>query len=134
MTILAFYCILHSLCQRKAFQWAQNTASVYLLPKKQKQNKTPNTFNNIEIKWLHFALHYRQAVNSGNTKGLQASVRSYLQTPLELLQGRSWMCVPERSPTKCRATQGSPDQQTWCFHAPDDSSHSVGNPSRQLEA
>lgn len=54
MTILAFSSILHSLCEREAFKQAQNTASVFLLPKK----KITNTFNNIEIKQLRFVSHH----------------------------------------------------------------------------
>lgn len=40
---------------KKSLKTGTNPASVHLLLKKKKAN----TFNNIEIKWLHFALHYR---------------------------------------------------------------------------
>lgn len=48
-----------------------------------------------------------QAMNFGNTEGLRASIRSYLQTTLKLLQGLLPEVHAPRSPTKCRATGGA---------------------------
>lgn len=89
MTILAFSCILHSLCEREAFKQAQNTASVFLLPKIKK-----NTFNNIEIKQLCFASHYTPWALATQNDYKQASevITNAPLTPTG--RAPSWMCMP----------------------------------------
>lgn len=76
MTILAFSCILHSLCEREDFKQAQNTASVFLLLKK----KITNTFNNIEIKQLR--LHHTTHHELWQHKMTTSKRQKLLQTPL----------------------------------------------------
>lgn len=125
MTILSLYCILHSLCQIKALKQAQNPASVHLLPPTK-----ANTFNNIEIKWLHFALHYRPRA--------LATQRVYKQAiyklPLNSYRPSSWMGMPRVR----LLNAGQPRETLLDKHSasniPDDNRLSVGNTERQREA
>lgn len=125
MTILSLYCILHSLCQIKALKQAQNPASVHLLPPPK-----ANTFNNIEIKWLHFALHYRPRA--------LATQRVYKQAiyklPLNSYRPSSWMGMPRVR----LLNAGQPRETLLDKHSasniPDDNRLSVGNTERQREA
>lgn len=125
MTILSLYCILHSLCQIKALKQAQNPASVHLLPPPK-----ANTFNNIEIKWLHFALHYRPRA--------LATQRVYKQAiyklPLNSYRPSSWMGMPRvRLPNAGQPRETLLDKHS-ASNIPDDNRLSVGNTERQREA
>lgn len=71
-----------------------------------------------------------QATNFGNTEGLRASVRSYLQTTLKLLPGLLLGVSGPCSPTNCMATAGSLLSEHSPSNLPDDNRHSVGNTGR----
>lgn len=128
MTILSFYCILHSLCQIKALKQAQNPASVHLLPPPK-----ANTFNNIEIKWLHFALHYRPRALATQKVYKQASAVIY-KLPLNSYRLSSRMVMPcVRLPNAGQPRETLLDKH-GASNIPDDNRHSVGNTERQREA
>lgn len=80
MTILTCYCILHSLCKTKAFQQAQNTATIYLLP-----NKTKRLIN-IENKRVSFCIKLYTMNFCNIKKKLKSRIRRYLQTMSSLPQ------------------------------------------------
>lgn len=132
MTILSFHCILHSLCQIKALKQAQNPnpASVHLLPPPPKK---ANTFNNIEIKWLRFALHYRPRALATQKVYKQASEVIY-KLPLNSYRPSSWMGMPSvRLPNTGQLRETLLNEHS-ASNIPDDNRHSVGNTERQREA
>lgn len=89
-----------------------------------------NTFNNIEIKWLHFALHYRPRA--------LATQRVYKQAiyklPLNSYRPSSWMGMPRvRLPNAGQPRETLLDKHS-ASNIPDDNRLSVGNTERQREA
>lgn len=102
---------------------------MHLLPPPKKK---ANTFNNIEIKWLRFALHYRPRALATQKVYEQASEVIY-KLPLTY-RSSSWMGMPPvRLPNA-----GRPRETLLNTHSasniPDDNRHPVGNAERQREA
>lgn len=81
MTILSFLLYFTFTLPKKSLKTGTKPSICAFTSKKEKKKKA-NTLNNIEIKWLHFALHYRP----WTWQLWRASVRSYLQSTLKLLQ------------------------------------------------
>lgn len=92
-----------------------------------------NTFNNIEIKWLHFALHYRPRALATQKVYKQASAVIY-KLPLNSYRLSSWMGMPRvRLPNAGQPRETLLDKH-GASNIPDDNRHSVGNTERQREA